>query len=74
MELDYCDIVKCSVITKEVIGIMAIIAIARKIFDSGQLEEWVDGYLSFDSDNLASTSTPSKVADVISAHKGKSGI
>jgi len=38
MELDYCDIVKCSVITKEVIGIMAIIAIARKIFDSGQLE------------------------------------
>jgi len=38
MELDYRDIVKCSMITKDVIGIMAIIAIARKIFDSGQLE------------------------------------
>ena len=70
-------------ITKDVIGIMVIIAIARKIFDSGQLEGEVDGYLSFDSDNLARTSTPSHrrningskvVVDVISAHKGKSGI
>ncbi len=51
---------------------MEIIAIARKIFDSGQLEGWVDGYLSFDSDNLARTSTPCKVADVISAYTGKS--